>query len=301
MDLTFYEELKSICPNALKDEPMKLHTTFRIGGPADCFLTPESAGQLSEVISFCRKEKIPYFVMGNGSNLLVSDKGIEGVVIDIAGKLKNAETEGTNLTADAGILMSKLARTALEAGLSGLEKASGIPGTLGGAVYMNAGAYGFEMKDVIKSVTYMDEELNIKKAFLPELGFGYRKSMFTGRKCVILAAQMELVSEDKEQIRSEMAVYTEKRTTKQPLNMPSAGSVFKRPEGYFAGALIEQAGLKGYSVGGAEVSEKHAGFIVNRKNASADDVLKLIEHIKKTVFEKFSVMLEPEIRMIGRE
>jgi len=300
MNFEILEMLRKISHDTVADEPMKNHTSFKIGGPADYFTEPDNVEQIGQIIEFCKNEKLPCFIMGNGSNLLVSDKGIEGVVVNIGDKFSGVEIDGKRVFAGAGILISRFSKILLENELSGLECGSGIPGTLGGGIYMNAGAYGFEMKNVVKSVTYADENGEIKKASGEELDFGYRKSMFTGRNCVIILAEMEFEKGNKEDIKKLMAECTAKRVDKQPLSMPSAGSVFKRPEGNFAGTLIEQAGLKGYSIGGAQVSEKHAGFIVNTGGATADDVLKLIDYIIKTVEEKFEVTLEPEIRLIGR-
>ena len=298
--MTFSDELKKVCPDTKENEPMRLHTTFRIGGAADFFSSPSDISQLIASLTLCRENQVPYMILGNGSNMLVSDGGIEGVVIDLSASFTSIARDGCTLSADAGVLMPRLARFAMDGGLSGMEQISGIPGTLGGVVCMNAGAYGREIKDIITSVTYLDEDLSVKKASGDELGFGYRKSMFSDRNCIVLSAELALCPGDPKKIQSETAIYTEKRVSKQPLNLPSAGSVFKRPEGYFAGDLIERAGLKGFRIGGAEVSKKHAGFIVNADNASAADVIALIEHIQKTVKEKFSVALEPEIKLTGR-
>lgn len=300
MDSTFAKKLNNISERVYENEPMKKHTTFKIGGPADFLVMPQNTDELIKVISLCKEENVPYMIMGNGSNLLISDKGIEGVVIEISSYFTDVKVEGTTIMAKSGILMSRLSKYALGASLTGFECLSGIPGTLGGAVYMNAGAYGSEIKDIVKSVTYLDEDLNLRKATTEELGFGYRKSIFTDRKCVILEIEMELALGEIEEIREKINICTEKRTSKQPLNLPSAGSVFKRPDGYFAGALIEEAGLKGYSIGGAQVSEKHAGFIVNNKNASAQNVIDLINHIQKKVKDLSGVELETEIKLIGR-
>ncbi len=301
MEKDILQMLKSVCPDVKESEPMKYHTTFKIGGAADFFLTPDTKLQIEDTIKLCKEKNIPYFVLGNGSNLLVSDKGIEGVVINIAESFSYANISGTKVVAGAGILLSRLSKILLSSELTGFECASGIPGTLGGAIYMNAGAYGFEMKDVVTSVTYIDENGEIKTACSKELDFGYRKSMFSKRNCVILEIEMEFDTGKKSEILSKINEYTQKRNEKQPVNLPSAGSVFKRPEGYFAGSLIENAGLKGYKIGGAEVSSKHAGFIVNTQNATACDVLDLINHIIKTVEEKFGVRLEPEIKLIGKK
>lgn len=301
MNSEFYQKLTKVCARVFCDEPMNRHTTFKIGGCADYFAVPSSETEISDIIKLCREENVEYTVIGNGSNLLVSDFGISGVVINISDSLSDIKTDGTKITAGAGVLLSRLANAALSKGLAGLEFAAGIPGTLGGGIFMNAGAYGGELKDVIKSVSYIDEEGLLKTAQREELGFGYRKSMFSGRSCVILSCILELEEGDREEIKAKMAELNAKRANKQPLSMPSAGSTFKRPEGHYAGGLIEQAGLKGCSIGGAAVSEKHAGFVVNTGGATAGDVMNLIKHIQKEVREKFSVDLEPEVKMIGRK
>ena len=284
--------------NILKNEPLKNHTSFKIGGPADEFCEVASQEEIAELIKYAGEKNIPYTIIGNGSNLLVGDKGIRGLVIKIAKGFDKVQVSGNVITAQAGILLSKLAKFALSQNLAGLECASGIPGTLGGAIFMNAGAYGGEMKDVIKSVTYL-EDGKIREASGEELDFGYRRSRFSGGCGIILSATLELTFDDKEKILERMEDFKERRTSKQPLSMPSAGSTFKRPEGYFAGKLIEDSGLKGYSIGGAQVSEKHSGFVINKGNATAKDVVDLIEHIQKTVYEKFGVNLETEVKMLG--
>lgn len=281
-----------------KNELMKNHTSFKIGGPADEFCEVKSAEEIKELIEYAKEKNMPCMVMGNGSNLLVGDKGIRGLVIKIAKGFDEVEVNGTQVTAQGGVLLSRLAKIALQNNLSGLEEVSGVPGTLGGAIYMNAGAYGGEMKDVVKSVTYL-EDGEIKVAEGDELDFGYRKSMFSGTNMIILSAKLELKNGDYNEILASMEDYKERRTTKQPLTIPSAGSTFKRPEGYFAGKLIQDADLKGYSIGGAEVSTLHSGFVVNKGDATARDVLDLIEHIKKTVFEKFGVELHEEVKLVG--
>lgn len=290
-------ELCKISENVVFDEEMKKHTTFKIGGKADAFIKAKSVGEIRQILEFCKNNGADCFIMGNGSNLLVGDNGIRGVVMQI--DMTGCEIDGEKVTAQSGILMSSLAKKILAAELSGFEFASGIPGTLGGGIFMNAGAYGGELKDIIEEVTYIDEDNKIKTAKQPELDFGYRHSMFSDRQCVILSCVMNLKKGNPEEIKAKMADFTQRRNEKQPVNMPSAGSTFKRPEGYFAGKLIQDAGLMGYSIGGAQVSEKHAGFVVNKGGATASDVMKLIEHIQKTIKEKFDVTLEPEIRLIG--
>lgn len=294
------ERLKQTVPSVLFDEPMKNHTSFQIGGAADALAPVRSIAEIEQVQKLCRAYHIPCMVMGNGSNMLVSDSGIEGVVIKIGSDFSEISIDGTRVTAQAGVLLSKLANTVCRHGLAGLEFAAGIPGTLGGAVYMNAGAYGGEMKDVIRSVRYLDESGALCTAEGGALAFGYRKSMFSDRRCVIVSCTMELSEGSVEEIRARADEYNRRRAEKQPLSMPSAGSTFKRPEGYFAGKLIEDAGLKGFSVGGAQVSEKHSGFVVNTGTATARDVTALIEYIQQTVREKFNVNLETEVKVIGR-
>lgn len=294
------KELEKKAKTVWFDEPMSRHTSFKIGGPADAFIQIESVEELKCVLSWCKRQEIPCMVMGNGSNMLVSDRGIEGVVLQIGSHMQNITIEGGKITAQCGVMLSKLASAAAEASLSGLEFAAGIPGTLGGAVYMNAGAYGGEMKDVVVCAEYLADDAKIYTAERESLDFGYRHSRFSDGKAFILSCVMELQPGDKHQIRNLMADYQKRRADKQPLDMPSAGSTFKRPEGYFAGKLIEDAGLKGYSIGGAQVSEKHSGFVVNTGSATAKDVMDLIEYIQKTVYERFQVRLETEVRLVGR-
>lgn len=282
------------------DEPMSKHTTFKIGGAADVLIEPESTNQLLAVISLLKRFEIPYFVMGNGSNLLVGDKGIRGAVIKIANSMSGCEVEGSAITAQSGIKLSRLASTAMNNGLAGLEFASGIPGTLGGAVFMNAGAYGEEMKDVISEVTYIDTEKE-KAVTIPaaECNFGYRRSIFTEMPAIVTGAVIKLKDGSIDEIKAKMNDLTKRRCDKQPLDKPSAGSTFKRPEGYFAGTLIQDCGLKGCRVGGAEVSQKHSGFIINVDNATAADVTGLIKKVQSDVFDKFGVKLETEVKFVG--
>lgn len=296
-----YEMLTECTGNNLVclDEPMNRHTTFRIGGPADCFVTPENAEQLQAAVAVCRRENLPFFIIGNGSNLLVSDEGYRGVVIQIYKNMEHYAVEGTRLSADAGALLSTLAAAARDAGLAGMEFASGIPGTLGGAVTMNAGAYGGEMKDILRTVTILDTENRIRKIDVSELELGYRTSRVKKENWIVLGAEMELAPGDPETIAARMEELKEQRTSKQPLNYPSAGSTFKRPAGYFAGKLIMDAGLAGASVNDAQISEKHCGFLINRGAATAEDVWNLMEKVRKTVWEQFEVALEPEVRLLG--
>lgn len=280
-----------------ENEPLCTRTSFKIGGPADLLLECHDTAKLPILLQEIKANEIPLTVMGNGSNLLVSDSGIKGVVLVIADD--SVTVLGNKIKASAGVKLSKLCNVALENGLSGLEFGFGIPGTVGGAVYMNAGAYGGEIKQVITLVTSITQSGEIVTRNIDELELGYRTSVFKKENDVILSAEFKLQSDDKETIREKMYDFLSRRKDKQPLEFPSAGSTFKRPEGYFAGALIEQCGLKGFSIGGAEVSTKHAGFIINRKNATCKDVKELIKHIQETVFSKTGVMLETEVIYLG--
>lgn len=281
------------------NEPMSAHTTFRIGGPADFLVTPGTAGQLKEILALCREENQPFFILGNGSNLLVGDRGYSGTMICLS-RLSAVETEETCIRAQAGALLSKIAREACERSLAGFEFAAGIPGSLGGAVVMNAGAYGGELKDVLVNVTVMDREGNILKKTPEELCMGYRTSSVLSEEYVVLEAEINLEKGDRRLIRARMDDLAARRREKQPLEYPSAGSTFKRPEGYFAGTLIDQCGLKGYRVGGAQVSEKHAGFVINTGGATCEDVLAVMRHVQDTVYEKVGVHLEPEVRYLEK-
>ena len=285
--------------NIVSDEPMRKHTTFRIGGNADIFVRPESKKQIAEILRLCRKQDVPYFILGNGSNLLVGDRGFRGVVINIMDNMNDIKVDGGIIKAQAGAMLIKVSRAARDNSLTGLEFASGIPGTIGGAIYMNAGAYGGEMKDVVTQVTAMDAEGEIYTFGTDELEFSYRHSVIQQRDLIVLDVTMKLAAGDQKIIDDRMSELAVARRTKQPLEYPSAGSTFKRPEGYFAGKLIMDAGLRGYRVGDAQVSEKHCGFVVNRGNATADDVIKLIDDVKAKVSEEYDVVLEPEVRMIG--
>ena len=285
--------------NVRINEPMKNHTTFKIGGPAQYYVTPESVTQIQEVVSLCRDMNIPLHVIGNGSNILVGDDGVDGVVLALFNTFSDYEIKDNVITAQAGMSLIKLAVIALREGLTGLEFASGIPGSVGGAVYMNAGAYDGQMKDVVTSVTVLDEAGNIRILGRDELDMGYRTSTVAKHNMIVLQVLIELKAGNKEQIKDRMNQLSELRKQKQPLEYPSAGSTFKRPEGYFAGKLIADAGLKGYSIGGAAVSEKHAGFVVNMGGATAKDVVELTDYIKKRIMEQFGVTLELEIKRIG--
>lgn len=286
--------------NVLLNEPMKNHTSFRTGGAADIFVSPDGKDSLKEIVKLFKEKNIPFYIFGNGSNMLVSDRGIEGAVIHIGNGFSSVEVNGNEITVGAGVLLSSVASTALENSLTGFEFASGIPGSFGGAVFMNAGAYGSEIKNVIKSVLVLDESFQLKELSKDEMELGYRSSVFQKKNYIILGGTIVLEKGNKDEILSRMNELNAKRREKQPLNFASAGSTFKRPEGYFAGKLIEDSGLKGKTVGGAQVSEKHAGFIVNTGDATTDDILNLIDFCKKTVYEKFGVIIEPEVRITGR-
>lgn len=280
------------------EEPMSKHTTFRIGGAAEVFAAPD-ARELPQLLAMAKGADVPVTVIGNGSNLLVGDRGIAGLVIEIGERMSEVRIEGTILVAGAGALLSKAAQTAAAAGLGGLEFAAGIPGSVGGAVVMNAGAYGGEMKDVLQSVKVLTEEGELLILTTEELELGYRHSCVPERKYIVVEATMELAAKPEEEIRAYMAELRAKRVEKQPLEYPSAGSTFKRPEGYFAGKLIMDAGLRGYTVGGAQVSEKHCGFVINKGDATAADVRQLMQDVHDRVKEQFDVELEPEVKMIG--
>lgn len=281
------------------DEPMSRHTTFRVGGPADLFVEPETAEELSSVLRICREENVPFYILGNGSNLLVGDRGYRGVMVALGKSFGTVTVEGTSLRAGAAALLSSVARQALTHSLTGLEFAAGIPGTVGGAVVMNAGAYGSEMSAVLARVTVLTESGEIKKIPASELELGYRTSCILRSNYVVLEAEMELCSGISEEIRARMEELAEQRRSKQPLEYPSAGSTFKRPEGYFAGKLIQDAGLRGFSVGGAQVSEKHCGFVINRGDASAADILSLCREVQARVNAQFGVALEMEVKLLG--
>lgn len=301
--MNIYEELCKVVSEdqILKDEPMDKHTTFRAGGKADYLVMPSNEEQVRNLVLLLKKENVPYYVMGNGSNLLVRDQGFKGVIIQIARKMNQIRVEGETIYAQAGALLSKIAAQALGEGLTGFEFASGIPGTLGGAVMMNAGAYGGEMKQVIVNACVLTSagEIAVIPADLMELG--YRTSVFAKNQDIILSAQLKLEYGNEAVIREYMDELKEQRVSKQPLEYPSAGSTFKRPEGYFAGKLIQDAGLRGFQVGGAQVSEKHCGFVINKDHATATDILSLMEQVSDKVETKFGVRLEPEVKIIGEK
>lgn len=324
--------------NVLKDEPMSRHTTFRIGGAADFFVKVQTISQLQEAVRYLKKEQIPFYIVGNGSNLLVRDEGVRGVVLQLGERFSGYEflhetpgsvaqsgtaqkdtaaVSGAGQTAQipagtavdknqivmvrakAGSLLGRLGKEFAEYSLSGFEFASGIPGTLGGAVYMNAGAYGGEIKDILVRATLMDMDGSLFEFTNQQMQFGYRKSIAAEKNYIVLEADLALHVSSKEEVLAKMAELSAQRRLKQPLEYPSAGSTFKRPEGYFAGKLISDAGLKGFSVGGAQVSEKHAGFVINTGNATAADVIALTDAVRDKVFEKYGVKLELEIKQLG--
>lgn len=285
----------------LRNEDMSRHTSFRIGGPVDLMVLPTETQQIQGAFRILRNLDIPVMVMGNGSNLLVKDKGIRGAVIKIADRFSRAEVKGECILAQAGILLSALSRLALKSSLKGLEFASGIPGTLGGAVTMNAGAYDGEMKDVIEWVSVLNEDGTITTLNKEEMALGYRTSIIQNTKKVVLEVFMKLEKGSYEESRALIQEYTKRRQEKQPLSYPSAGSAFKRPVGYYAGKLIQDAGLKGMRIGGAQISEKHSGFIINLGNAKACDVIELIEKAKAKVKEQTGVELFPEVRIVGED
>lgn len=285
--------------NVKENEPMKKHTTFRVGGPADYFLTPENVEQVQKTVLLLKENDIPYYIVGNGSNLLVGDLGYRGAIIQIFQKMNQIEIDGEYVYAEAGALLSKIAAKALSNELTGFEFASGIPGTLGGAVMMNAGAYGGEIKQVIQEATVLKQTGEIAKLAVDEMELSYRSSIFSKNGDIVLSAVLKLEKGNKESIRTRMDELKEQRVTKQPLEYPSAGSTFKRPEGYFAGKLIQDAGLRGFQVGGAQVSEKHCGFVINKENASAADIVSLMEQVSDKVEAQFGVRLEPEVKRLG--
>ena len=291
--------------NVRRDEPMNVHTTFRIGGEADFFITPRTEEQILDVVTFLKKTDILYMVVGNGSNLLVNDTGFRGVIVELGDLFSGYEivnTEGSGavlVTAKAGMKLTRLGNELASTGIGGFEFATGIPGCIGGAVRMNAGAYGGEFSDIVVSVRVIDNDGLIRELSASELKYAYRTSIVARQDMIVLEARLKLFMGNPEEIRERIKELARKRRQKQPLEYPSAGSTFKRPEGYFAAKLIEDAGLKGYSIGGAQVSDKHAGFVINKGGATAEDVCMLTEHIKKEVKEKYDVELELEIVKVG--
>lgn len=282
-------------------EPMTKHTSFHIGGPAELMAQPQSEAELQSLLLKAAEAAVPVTLVGNGSNLLVRDKGIRGLVIKLGSMLRDIKVSGNVLTFGSGVSLAQASKKAAELGLSGMEFAVGIPGSIGGAVYMNAGAYDGEMSKVVKSVRVMDAAGEVSELSAGELDFGYRHSALQGSSKIVTSVTVELAAGDKQAIAEKMADFSNRRITKQPLELPSAGSMFKRPPGYFAGTLIDQTGLKGYTVGGAQVSTKHAGFVVNIGGATAADVLQLISDVQAKVFAAHGVHLEPEVLVLGEE
>ncbi len=301
MNLEFYNQLITVIEEerVLTEEPMKKHTTFRVGGNADYFVMPKNAKEVKEIVRICQNAGMPYYVLGNGSNLLVGDKGYRGVMLQIYRQMNGIWIEGDRVKAQAGALLARIGSMALEVELTGFEFAAGIPGTVGGAVAMNAGAYGGEMKDIIVSATVLTPEGEMVAFNKEELELGYRTSVVAKNGYIVLEAEYQLQKGSREQIRARMDELKNLRVTKQPLEYPSAGSTFKRPEGYFAGKLIQDAGLCGFQIGGAQVSEKHCGFVINKEQATAADVKKLMEQVSEQVLQKFGVRLEPEVKILG--
>lgn len=301
MSKAFIEYLESVvtAENILLEEPMHKHTTFRVGGPAEVFVTVDNKEQLEKIIKYLNLVERPYFILGNGSNLLVGDKGYRGVIIRLGGEFTALKTEGSLLTAGASVLLSAAAREAMENGLTGMEFASGIPGSIGGGVKMNAGAYDGEMRQIVESVQVMYKDGSILDLDNDTMEFGYRNSVIKNRPYVVLQVSLRLQPGNKEEILARMNQLAARRKEKQPLEFASAGSTFKRPEGYFAGKLIMDSGLRGARIGGARISEKHCGFVINDGTAIAADIAELIQEVVETVRDKFGVTLEPEVIFLG--
>lgn len=301
MSASMYEHIRTIVPEErlLFHEPMDRHTTFRVGGEAECIIVVETTEELSQIISYLRKLEEDYFILGNGSNLLVGDKGYRGVILKLGPRLGAIRVEGDHIAVGAGALLSQVANVAKENGLSGLEFAAGIPGTIGGAIVMNAGAYGGEMKQVVQLVRVMDKEGEILTLDNDTMEFGYRTSTIKDRPFIALATVLKLKPGRKEEIAARMGELMKQRKSKQPLEYPSAGSTFKRPDGHYAGKLIMDAGLRGYRIGGAQVSEKHCGFVINAGGATAADIREVIQEIQERVLDRFHVRLEPEVIFLG--
>mgnify|MGYP002675946827 FL=1 len=297
-----YSKLKNLVPESILyfDESMKKHTTMKVGGNAKCLVAPTNINEIVAVLKFSKENNIDVFVIGNGSNVIVDDSGIDGIVLKISNKFSNIEVNDDKITALAGASMPLVSLTAKNNGLSGLEFACGIPGTIGGGARMNAGAYGSEMSNVIEKIKYIDEDLNLKEILSKDCKFSYRHSIFSeNTKNIILEVTYHLEHADKKDIEEKMEEYKNLRISKQPLEYPNSGSIFRRPEGYFVGKLVQDSGLKGKTIGGAQVSTKHTGFIVNIGNATCKDVKELIKFIQDTVFEKYNVKLETEVEFIG--
>lgn len=296
-------KLQNVIPECrlLLNEPLSKHTTFQIGGPADYLVFPASMEEISAVMIITQQYDVPVTVLGNGSNILVRDKGIKGLVLKFGNEMSYIRHNEALITAGAGAMLAEVSCYAAQYGLSGMEFAIGIPGSIGGAVFMNAGAYSGEMCQVVTAVSGVCQDGSIQRFLQPELAFGYRHSVFQDNGCIICEVELMLHKQEKPAISEKMNDYTLRRETKQPLDMPSAGSTFKRPPGNFAGTLIEKAGLKGLQVGGAQVSIKHAGFVINAGGATAEDVLSLIKEVQRRVYEDSGVMLHPEVRVLGED
>ena len=296
-----YDYIRTIVPEErlLFHEPMSRHTTFRVGGEAECMAVVETKEELSQLVSYLGRIEQEYFVLGNGSNLLVGDKGYRGIILKLGSRLSAVGVEKNHIAAGAGALLSRVAYAARDAGLSGLEFAAGIPGSIGGAIVMNAGAYGGEMKQVVQMVRVMDKEGEILTLDNDTMEFGYRTSIIRNRPFIVLGVVLKLTPGDRGEISAKMDDLMKQRKGKQPLEYPSAGSTFKRPEGYYAGKLIMDAGLRGYRIGGAQVSEKHCGFVINAGGASAADIREVIEEVQERVLDRFHVRLEPEVIFLG--
>lgn len=301
MNTAFEDFIKEVTDegNVLYKEPMSRHTTFQVGGEAECLIDIASEEVLVKLLKYLNIIEIPYFILGNGSNLLVSDKGYDGVILRIGNKMSGIKVEGDRITAQAGALLSRVAKTAYEHSLTGLEFASGIPGSLGGAIVMNAGAYDGEMSRVVETVKVMNKEGEIMVLDNESMEFSYRNSIIRNRPFIVLEAVLRLQPGEQSEIKNKMEDFAERRREKQPLEYPSAGSTFKRPEGYYAGKLIMDAGLRGYRIGSAQVSEKHCGFIINLGNAEASDIFELIQEIQERVKNQFDVSLERELVILG--
>lgn len=301
MSTSMYGHIRTIVPEErlLFHEPMSRHTTFRVGGEAECMAVVETKEELSQLVSYLGRIEQDYFVLGNGSNLLVGDKGYRGIILKMGPRLSAVGVEKDHIAAGAGALLSRVAAAARDAGLSGLEFAAGIPGSIGGAIVMNAGAYGGEMKQVVKMVRVMDKEGEILTLDNDTMEFGYRTSIIRDRPFIVLGVVLKLTPGNKDEISAKMEELMKQRKSKQPLEYPSAGSTFKRPEGYYAGKLIMDAGLRGYRIGGAQVSEKHCGFVINAGGASAADIREVIEEVQERVRDRFHVRLEPEVIFLG--
>ena len=301
MDKALIEFLQTKVPDEciFADEPMDKHTTFRVGGCADCYVEIGKVEELSAIIKYLKQTERDYFVLGNGSNVLFGDKGFRGLVLHLGRRFSDIQVKDNTIRAQAGAMLTTVARTAWERALTGMEFAAGIPGTVGGAVVMNAGAYDGEMKQVVQTVTVLSESGEIMELSNNNMQFSYRNSIIKNRPFIVLETEFSLQEGNADEIRAKMDDFNERRRSKQPLEYPSAGSTFKRPEGYFAGKLIMDAGLRGYSIGGAQVSEKHCGFIINKSNATAADITELMDEVTEKVKRRFSVTLEPEVVRVG--